>query len=636
MLNRLKIKTNLLITFIVVSILPLALVSYVAVNRAEKALRAEVVSKFDAIQATKSNYIKDYFIQVRTDVSILKDDPYLQDTIKILSNSFMEEKDLEKNTTWNTLVKFKEPPIKAQTEKNGFYDLLMIAPSGDIVYTVNKGGELGKNVSGGDLADSSLGRAFKKMQEVADETVAFADFSPYPPLNGEQAAFMVGRMIDRFGKEVGFVGIRIPADKFNEIIQQRSGMGETGESFLVGAGANGAELRTDRVITPGKIGQAQTDRFIEMALDGKSGFGLKENDSGENEFVGYVPLDIPGAHWAMITTGAVTEVFGAVSTLKKTMMGIMGAVFIAVAGIAFWVTGVIIKPIRNTVSMLRDIAEGEGDLTRRLDRDSDNEMGEMANWFNVFMGKIQEIIAGIVTDATTLNSVSSDLSAISDSMRGEVENMSAKTLDVTEGAGDLSTNMNSVAAACEETAANVNMISAAVEEMSASAGEIARNSEKAMSITGDAVGKANDASTKVDELGTAALEISQVTETIADISDQTNLLALNATIEAARAGEAGKGFAVVATEIKDLANQTADATLEIKKRIEGIQTTTSGTVSHIRDVAGVINEIDEIVAGIATAVEQQAATTREISDNISNASMGIQDVNENVNQSSAT
>ncbi|MCG8616044.1 MAG: methyl-accepting chemotaxis protein, partial [Desulfobacterales bacterium] len=151
-----------------------------------------------------------------------------------------------------------------------------------------------------------------------------------------------------------------------------------------------------------------------------------------------------------------------------------------------------------------------------------------------------------------------------------------------------------------------------------------------------AVGKANDASTKVDELGTAALEISQVTETIADISDQTNLLALNATIEAARAGEAGKGFAVVATEIKDLANQTADATLEIKKRIEGIQTTTSGTVSHIRDVAGVINEIDEIVAGIATAVEQQAATTREISDNISNASMGIQDVNENVNQSSAT
>jgi len=139
----------------------------------------------------------------------------------------------------------------------------------------------------------------------------------------------------------------------------------------------------------------------------------------------------------------------------------------------------------------------------------------------------------------------------------------------------------------------------------------------------------------VNELGRAADEINKVTEAITEISEQTNLLALNATIEAARAGEAGKGFAVVANEIKDLAKQTAMATLDIKNKIQGIQQATGVTVHEINEISTVIADVDQIVATIASAVEEQSATTREISANVNQASQGINEVNENVAQSSA-
>jgi methyl-accepting chemotaxis protein len=174
----------------------------------------------------------------------------------------------------------------------------------------------------------------------------------------------------------------------------------------------------------------------------------------------------------------------------------------------------------------------------------------------------------------------------------------------------------------------------ATEEISASVGDIQRSTLNAKEITGDAVVQAADISGKVDELGNAAMDIGKVTETIAEISAQTNLLALNATIEAARAGEAGKGFAVVANEIKDLAKQTAEATGEIKKRIDGIQSSTGVTVTGIKKVSDIITEIDNIVSSIAISLDEQSATMTELTSNIVQAGEGISEVSENVAQSS--
>ena len=631
MLNKFKIKTKLITAFILVSLVPMALVSAIAVNRAARGLENEVVAKFAGIQETKRNHIKDYFSQLRTSVSVIKDDPYLQSTMKSLNNAYGDNNDLEKNETWQTLVEFKEKPIKAMVEKNGFSDLLLISLDGNIIYTAAKGDDLGMNVKEAGLSD-----AFERVVQAEDNAVVLADFSAYSPSSGDQAAFMMARMKGRFKEVAGYVVVRIPIDRFNAIVQQRTGMGETGESFLVGKSHGKTGLRSDLVLKNQKVGMVKEAPYIDRALKGESGSLIVNDESGNEAFVRFDPMDIPEVNWAMITTGAAEEVFAPVRTLRNTMIVIILAVMVMVVGIALFITSRIIGPIRNTVDMLKDIAQGEGDLTRRLDQSGKDETGEMASWFNLFMDNIQEIVARVVGDATSLNQVSTGLSGIAGDMSEGVSNISGRTGQVSQQCADMSQNMNSVAAASEQTAGNVNMIASAIEEMTSTVGEIAKNSEQARQITGTAVARAGEASDKVGTLGDAAGKISKMIETINDISGQTNLLALNATIEAARAGEAGKGFSVVAAEIKDLASQTAGATLEIKQLVESIQSATSDTVGKIQDISTVIDDVNDIVETIATSVEEQSVTSKEISGNVSSASMGIQEVNENINQSSVS
>ncbi len=301
--------------------------------------------------------------------------------------------------------------------------------------------------------------------------------------------------------------------------------------------------------------------------------------------------------------------------------------------LSFFIVRLITKPLDKVVWGLKDIAEGEGDLTTRLEVKSKDEMGELAKWFNIFMEKIQSIIKDVAENAGKLNNSSTDLSEISNQMSMGAEQTSGKANTVAVASEEMSSNMNSVAAAMEQAATNVELVASAADEMTATFTGIEKNTEKAREIVSEAVEQAKDASGQVGELGMSAQEIGKVIEDITNISEQVNLLALNATIEAARAGEAGKGFAVVANEIKELASQTAVATGEIKTRVEGIQNSTTGTVTVIENISNVVNEINEIVTTIATAVVEQSGTTRDIADNVSQASQGIGEVNENVAQS---
>jgi len=290
--------------------------------------------------------------------------------------------------------------------------------------------------------------------------------------------------------------------------------------------------------------------------------------------------------------------------------------------------------LSRLTALVKDLAAGEGDLTVRLDLNSKDEIGELAGWFNAFIEKIHAIIKEVAGNAGHLDNSSSELSGIADHLAGGAEQTSAKANTVAVASEEMSANMGSVAAAMEEAATNINMVSTAAEEMTATINEISQNAENARGITGEAVTQADACSDQVASLGNAAQEIGKVVETITEISEQVNLLALNATIEAARAGEAGKGFAVVANEIKELAKQTADATMEIKAKVVSIQTSTDGTVVGIESISKVVNDVNNIVATIATAVEEQSVTTRDIAGNVSQASLGIGEVNKNVSQSS--
>jgi len=328
------------------------------------------------------------------------------------------------------------------------------------------------------------------------------------------------------------------------------------------------------------------------------------------------------------------EVEGKVGNTKKAVTAIvLFAAFLAIV-IGLISANQTVKPISKVVEGLKDIAEGEGDLTTRLEIKSDDEVGELARWFNTFIDKLQGIIKDISGNAETLSKSSSDLSDLSSQMSTGTDKMSGKSNTVSTAAEEMSSNMTSVSAAMEEASINIGMVATAVEQMTSTINEIAQNSEKARNVTADAVSQAQNASNSINKLGLAAKEIGKVTETITEISEQTNLLALNATIEAARAGDAGKGFAVVANEIKELAKQAADATGEIREKIEGIQGSTDGTVTEIENISNVINNVNDVVSTIASAVEEQSLTTRDIATNVAQASQGIQDVNKNVAQSS--
>ncbi|MDH5678364.1 MAG: methyl-accepting chemotaxis protein, partial [Nitrospinota bacterium] len=300
----------------------------------------------------------------------------------------------------------------------------------------------------------------------------------------------------------------------------------------------------------------------------------------------------------------------------------------------------LLNNINGVTAMIRDIAEGEGDLTRRLDTGSKDEIGEMAHWFNRFVENLQGLMLKIGENSRSLASASEEMSSVSSQLAGGSEEMSSQTTTVAGATEQMSANINAMAAAVEEMSMNVgsistgaeqmsqnmNMVSSAVEEMSTSIKEISKSAREASAVAEKAAKMSKDASGTMGALDAASVEIGKVTEVIKRIAEQTNLLALNATIEAASAGDVGKGFAVVANEIKELANQSASAAEDIASRIEGTQENTRKAVQVIAEVAKVIGDINVSVESINSSVEQQTRAAAKISSNVGDAAGGANNI----------
>jgi methyl-accepting chemotaxis protein len=357
--------------------------------------------------------------------------------------------------------------------------------------------------------------------------------------------------------------------------------------------------------------------------------GYAETIPGTKMWIGTgVYLDNIDAYKAQMTENIQSQV----SKNLTTMLVTTGIIFVGIISLCLLIVFGLVSALKLMIVNFKDIAEGEGDLTKRIDIKSKDEIAELAGWFNIFIEKLQGIIGSISNNTQTIGDEAVTLSSIANDLASNSQDTSNRSETVATAAEEMSANLNNVAAAMEESTTNVSMVASAAEEMTATINEIAKNSSQASDISEKAVVQAGATSEQMAKLGMSAHAISKVTETITEISEQTNLLALNATIEAARAGEAGKGFAVVANEIKELAKQTAEATLDIKTKIEDVQVTTDHTVANIEEITKVINNVNEIVATITMAVGEQSKATEEIAMNINQAADGLGEVNENVSQ----
>jgi methyl-accepting chemotaxis protein len=300
--------------------------------------------------------------------------------------------------------------------------------------------------------------------------------------------------------------------------------------------------------------------------------------------------------------------------VRSMQIWFTAAVFAGLFYAARLVSQSITRPLGALVVGLDSLADA--DLTAEVGVKGDDEVARLGRSFNRAVDDLSTVVRRIRESAWTLASSAEELSATSTQMGASAEETSAQA--------------HAVSSAAEQVSANVNTVAASAEEMSASIHEIAASAHEAAAVAGRAVETASATNETVRQLGDSSAEIGLVIKVITAIAEQTNLLALNATIEAARAGEAGKGFAVVANEVKELAKETSAATEEIGQKIEAIQGDARAAMTAIDAITEVIGRINDIQGTIASAVEQQTATTNEITRHVTEAAGGAGEIAANV------
>lgn len=312
-----------------------------------------------------------------------------------------------------------------------------------------------------------------------------------------------------------------------------------------------------------------------------------------------------------------TEQSEAVSTIVLIVMCVVYVVVLAIALlIGFFVRRVLRKTVANTGDSIESLSKG--DMTDEAEMLMNDELGDVAMKLNESLATLRQVVGSAATTARKVNSVAKEVGDGIDEGYKETEEVIAQTQVVAGAAGDVTQSIQTVAAGAEE--------------MGASIREISSNANEAARVAGEATEVAQRTSETVSKLGVSSREIGDVVNTITAIAEQTNLLALNATIEAARAGDAGKGFAVVAGEVKDLAQETGKATDDITAKITAIQADTDGAVAAIEKISDIINQINNYQTTIAAAVEEQTATTNEMSRSVAEAATGSASIAETISQ----
>lgn len=524
------------------------------------------------------------------------------------------------------------PVIRSYLEEFGYYDIFLANLDGIIVYSVFKELDFATSLTEGPYRNTNFAGAFSEARKAGlsgRREVVHVDYEPYLPSYEAPASFTAAPVF-KDDRCIGVALMQMPIDPVNAIMKTRSGMGETGEAYLVGSDFL---MRSDSFLDPenrsvaasfanpekGKVDTEAT----RSALDGVTGTKVVIDYNGNPVLSAFAPLTIGGNGWAILAEIDRAEAFAPVAHMRSWILltALAGVIVICVAGI--YLARTIMAPIGGEPGEVKatvlEIARGNLVLDIPL---RPGDTGSILYHMREMALSLRNHLRQIALQSEELTESARQLEELAAGMDRGASDLDLQATTFAATGEELTATIGDISKSAEQSSEFTQNVSQSVAEMSSSIQEVANNSATGRQVAQNADEQSAEVMGLMQQLGDAAVEIGKVVKLITDIANQTNLLALNATIEAASAGEAGKGFAVVANEVKALASGTARATEQIRQQIDAIQGKTQTSVEGISRVVQVISEVNLISQSIASAVEEQTAVTAEISTTVQSVADG--------------